>query len=410
MSVSRRKGSPYWQIDIRWVGYPRLRLSTGTTRKSRAQAMDRVIGMLRQNGRRDLIGLLASNRISPSDLLAAWEKGDDGLAHLRATAESPRLGDVVDEWLEFLRHGVSTRTRRPFSEGTRKRYAISWEGFYAVLPKGRDSRLSDLTEGFIESYRLERKRAVGGTRRHELGTAVSSATLNRDLAALSSFASWARRRGHSAPTFKVVRERETRGRERWLDSTELGRFQESCPLNWWPFFAALFFTGMRLGELQGLRKADVSMGEQRRIMIHEGDRRVKTASSVRMLPIPQSLASLFSKRISSLALGPDDLLFGGDFQSYAAVRRIWDRTCEQAGISGATPHDARHTYGVHAAQSAVPIVRLQKLLGHATPQMTLRYMQHAPEAYLDADGERIADSMTAASDENSPKEAGLRLA
>jgi integrase len=44
---------------------------------------------------------------------------------------------------------------------------------------------------------------------------------------------------------------------------------------------------------------------------------------------------------------------------------------------------------VHAAQAGVPIVRLQKLLGHATPVMTMRYMKHAPEAYLDQDAAAI---------------------
>lgn len=57
------------------------------------------------------------------------------------------------------------------------------------------------------------------------------------------------------------------------------------------------------------------------------------------------------------------------------------------------PHDARHTFGVHAAQAGVPIVRLQKLMGHATAAMTLRYMKHAPEAYLDEDARAIAGHM-----------------
>ena len=60
-----------------------------------------------------------------------------------------------------------------------------------------------------------------------------------------------------------------------------------------------------------------------------------------------------------------------------------------AGISDATPHDARHTFAVHAAQAGVPIVRLQKLLGHATAAMTMRYMKHAPEAYVAEDGAAI---------------------
>jgi integrase len=51
---------------------------------------------------------------------------------------------------------------------------------------------------------------------------------------------------------------------------------------------------------------------------------------------------------------------------------------------------------VHAAQAGVPIVRLQKLLGHATPTMTMRYMKHAPEAYLDQDAAAIAARMAGA--------------
>ena len=62
------------------------------------------------------------------------------------------------------------------------------------------------------------------------------------------------------------------------------------------------------------------------------------------------------------------------------------------------PAGSGHTFGVHAAQAGIPIVRLQKLMGHADPTMTLRYMQHAPEAYLDQDAAAIAAHMTGITD------------
>jgi len=92
------------------------------------------------------------------------------------------------------------------------------------------------------------------------------------------------------------------------------------------------------------------------------------------------------------------LVFPGEFQSYAAVRHAWDSTCAAAAIAGVRPHDARHTFAVHAAQSGIPIVRLQKLLGHATAAMTMRYMKHAPEAYLSEDGAKIAAHMLGTTD------------
>jgi integrase len=57
------------------------------------------------------------------------------------------------------------------------------------------------------------------------------------------------------------------------------------------------------------------------------------------------------------------------FASSAAVLN-WSAESPGTEPPTATLHDLRHTFGVHAAQAGVPIVRLQKLLGHATPHMT----------------------------------------
>lgn len=75
--------------------------------------------------------------------------------------------------------------------------------------------------------------------------------------------------------------------------------------------------------------------------------------------------------------GPADLVFPGECQTYWKVRRVWHRVLRAASIPAATIHDARHTFGVHRHQAGVPIVRLQRLLGHATAAMAMRYMRHA---------------------------------
>ena len=72
-----------------------------------------------------------------------------------------------------------------------------------------------------------------------------------------------------------------------------------------------------------------------------------------------------------------------------------------------TMHDLRHTFGVHCAQAGVPIVRLQKLLGHASPHMTLRYMKHAPESYFAEDAARVASSLSGHRDQESEAQARL---
>lgn len=263
-----------------------------------------------------------------------------------------------------------------------------------MLPKGKDSTLSDLTQGFVLDYRRTRKKATGGKKRIEkTGCSPSGATINRDLSALGAFIRWCREVGGlSVEKLKFPREKEHPGRERWLSSDELDRFRNNCPDDWWPFFATLFYTGARLGEVQGLRGGDVKLKEKR-IDVHDEHRSLICKNAIRTLPMPDPLKHTLSRHYSVVKPGPADLIFPSSMQDYKRVARVWKQTCAKTKVADATPRDARHTFAVHAAQAGVPIVRLQKLLGHATATMTMRYMQHAKEAYLDEDSERIAMSM-----------------
>jgi integrase len=396
----RRDGASYY-VDVRWKGLPRIRLSTDTNVKARANAMATTLEALRAAGRRDTLELLAAKRLRLADVHDAYVLSPEALEHRVARARSPALGALVAEWLVWLRSpaGISPLTRRRITPRTAQRYEVSWSGFFAVLPKGRDASLADITRGFVADYRVSRTRATGGlARKTHPGRPLSPATLNRDVAALGAFLRWVREvKGLAVAPLKLARERESRGRIRWLSSDELASFERACPGEWWPLFATLFHTGMRVGEAMGLRGGDVLLSA-RRIQIHEGERRVKTQEAVRDLPIPDILETALAQHLARVAPSPADLLFPGHMQRYAAVRRTWKVVCSAAGIHGATIHDARHTFAVHAIQAGVPIVRLQKLLGHATALMTLRYAQHAPQAYLDEDAALIARHMTGAAD------------
>jgi integrase len=412
----RRRGQRAYEVDVRWRGYPRLRLDCGTTNKTRAAAMCRTLVALRDAGRRDLLGLLAEHRLTLTEVHDAYVADPAALEQLKAKVESPRLGDLVSEWLTWCRSpaGISPRTKRQYASHAVQRYAVSWEGFFAGLPHGRDAHLSDITRGFVLDYRRVRVRATGGRQRKaKPGRPISAATFNRDMAALGAFFTWLEDlKGLRAERPRLPHEQEPRGRERWLSAEELRAFQEACPPDWWPFFATLFYTGARLGEVQGLRGADVLLSA-RRITIHEADRRVKSNASLRDLPIPRMLETALAAHLVRFGPGPADVAFPGAFQSYEAVRRVWDATCEEAEIFGATPHDARHTFAVHAMMAAVPLPRLQKLLGHSTPIMTLRYMRHAPEAFLDEDAEAVEAHLSGATDREramraSAARAGLR--
>jgi integrase len=64
-------------------------------------------------------------------------------------------------------------------------------------------------------------------------------------------------------------------------------------------------------------------------------------------------------------------------------------------------------YGTRSPSTVrTPLPQLQKLLGHSSSLMTMRYMKHAPEAYFAEDAARVAASLQGAA--NPPVSEGLR--
>ena len=380
-----RRGKRWW-IDCHWRGIPRLQLSTRSTQTTRARAMLRTLESLRDAGRRDVLALLAQGRLDLADVHEAWLREPAVLAQCVARAASPSLGPLVDEWLAWLKTpaAVSPRTRRTYARRTVQRYWQSWQRFFRVLPKGKESTLADLTRGFCSAYR-EARRKEGRT----------GATVNRDMVALSSFLRWCEdERSLAVLRFRLLREQEGRGRERWLSADEIANLERAAPGKGWPLYATLLHTGLRVGEAQGLRWQDVRLAERRIIVRERAGRRLKTATSERDVPITEPLARVLTEHAERVSTGPNEMVFPGPLGDWRRAYRRFRTAAKRAGLHGVTVHDLRHTFGVHCAQSGVPLPRLQKLMGHASPVMTMRYMQHAPESYFAEDAARVAASLT----------------
>ena len=398
MSVYRRPESRFYVIEIRWQGLPRLKLSTGTTRRKRAQALERTLYALKDAGRFDVLRLLAEGKLRIGDVHEEYVRDPAALQHRLAAAASPPIGPLLDEWYAWLDEPatLSPKTRRPYAPKTIQRYKVSWKRLLTLLPQGRQAVLSDLTKGFLADFRAQR--------RHE---GASGATINRDLCALSAFLTWCEQeRAVRVVRPATTRERESAGRERWLDASELAQLEAALPRSWWPLFATLAYTGLRIGEAQGLCWSDIRLSEQV-ISVHDARRRLKTPASTRVLPIPLPLARVLAEHRTRYPGGPADPVFPHPLGSYQLAQRVFQRACRDAELHDVRIHDLRHTFGVHCAQAGIPIVRIQRLLGHSTPVMALRYMQHAPENYFVEDAARVAASLSGADNREASAQAEL---
>lgn len=144
--------------------------------------------------------------------------------------------------------------------------------------------------------------------------------------------------------------------------------------------AVLAFTGLRFGELAGLRVKRVDMLRGRLVVAESvtevGGRLVWSTPKThqtRSVPFPRSLADSIERLTTGK--GSEDLLFtapeGGVLRLRNWRRRVFDPAAKAAGIEGVSPHDLRHTAASLAIAAGANVKAVQRMLGHASAAMTL---------------------------------------
>src|SRR6266536_2790047 len=157
MSIYKRPESSCYVIEIRWQGLPRLKLSTGSSSKKLAEAMQRTLHSLKDAGRLDVLRLLAERKLRLADVHEDFVRDPAALQHRTAAAASPTLGPLLDEWLRWLNEpaSLSPKTRRPYAPKTTQRYNVSWTRLLRLLPRGRETVLAEFTKGFVADFRAQ---------------------------------------------------------------------------------------------------------------------------------------------------------------------------------------------------------------------------------------------------------------
>ena len=119
-------------------------------------------------------------------------------------------------------------------------------------------------------------------------------------------------------------------------------------------------TGLRRGELLGLKPADMRDGA-----LYLADTK---GGRPRIVPLPPE-----AQRIRlPIRLTNDTLRHG------------WDAACARAGITGVRFHDLRHSYASWLVQAGQSLTTVRDLLGHSTLAVTSRYAHLSPEHLRDA--------------------------
>lgn len=162
-------------------------------------------------------------------------------------------------------------------------------------------------------------------------------------------------------------------------------------------FMAMYATGMRRFEVQGLRVSDIDSGRGV-IRVREGK-----GGKERLVPLARTL--LDALRDYYVCFKPKEILFFGSNRT----RPVCDKTLSRARRAAAetakirrpfNSHALRHSFATHSLEAGVDIRRIQVILGHRSISTTMKYLHvceqfvgatASPLELLDFDPERFAE-------------------
>jgi integrase len=147
-------------------------------------------------------------------------------------------------------------------------------------------------------------------------------------------------------------------------------------------FAAVAFTGLRMGELRALRWRDfdfVRCVVRVRGSYAMGELTTPKSGKVRSVPLIDMAARLLAVPAQRPRFtGDDDLVFGDEIGGWISddrIRRRYTAALAAAGLRPLRFHDLRHTFGSLAITSA-DIAEVQAWMGHADIKTTMRYLHY----------------------------------
>jgi integrase len=217
-----------------------------------------------------------------------------------------------------------------------------------------------------------------------------------------------------------------------LSKSEVLLVLQALPRRWRPLFGVAFTTGLRKGELLGLRCNDVNLAAglltvrynwdrprtksgriegiplssearewlQVALERSEGHELVFPAPNGRMFRRDVDLASIHRRAVVSAGLIAgfahkcrrkgcgyrEEASDGEERRCPKCSMRLWPTPCPRAGT---VFHTTRHVYATELLDANVSIAAAQKLLRHSTPTLTLNTYGHLAPGYLREEAERL---------------------
>jgi integrase len=269
----------------------------------------------------------------------------------------------------------------------------SWKSFCLENFKthfGEDTLLSNIRYVILETYRNQLKEKL--TKNGGLRTVAS---VNREISCLhhllAKAVEWDMIERNPFEKGKSLLQKENNKRLRFLNEEEIKKLLASCPkyLKWVVECALL--TGMRRGEILGLKWSQIRNGfiylqktktnEAREIPVSEDlerlfkeIRRDRQFTSEYVFTYVANEGRMKGSRPARKPRGP-----APNPEAIQSIKRSFQAACTRAGIEDFKFHDLRHTFASQMVMRGASLKEVQEILGHKTMAMTLRYAHLSQE-------------------------------
>lgn len=303
------------------------------------------------------------------------------------TRKAPTFAAYVDQWMNTYKVGkLRPKTLKGYNDKIKCH----------LLPAFGNMLLTDITTDKVQAMLNERKdyshktlQEVLMLLRQILNSAVSDKLIDANPAADKRIYNPSR----------VKNEREALTFDQWLDVVNsLDRLEGFDQL----YMAIVAFTGMRRGEVLGLRWEDIDLAGNvihvTRNVTHTSNAPIigepKTEKGKRDVPIMEELKKYLvpmkeSGFIVSRNNAPDEPL------TFSAYDNMWRRINDTIDLHGATSHVFRHTLGTILYDTGTDIKTIQSLVGHADYSTTMNTYVHARDDRKQAVMAKINDRIGA---------------
>ena len=333
----------------------------------------------------------------------ALDKENERMSVARAGKKSPQgevvtVGEWLDRWLEkYAKPSVKLSTY------------CSYELYIRVhvKPQLGEIYINTLTVDNLQDFFLERGKR--GNQKGDGGLAPKTLTNMRNMLHLAFSQAIKNKVIDDNPIDGVRLPKGEKAEMRVLTRNEQNRLIAAAKRAPEPAaFGIIFdlFTGLRIGELCGLRWENVDMEKQffkvceTRNRLPNFDDHVRTSTSVKTVKTTKTensrrtvylmnslLQDLQYYRDVQMAIMDENPGYNRDGYVFCqengqpyeprTYQDLFKRCIRQAGIADANFHSLRHTFATRALEQGMDIVTLSRLLGHATPSITLDKYGHA---------------------------------